>query len=75
MRTRRRVTYTTEVERQALDAFLAAGAEYNAALNRLQQYLTTTAPDAVRPGELGHIQRFQALLHEELARLEAGLGE
>ena len=60
---------SSEAERQLLDAFLAAGAQYNAALDALHQYLTTALGAGERIDERVRIQRFRELLHEELEGL------
>ena len=62
---------SSEAERQACDAFSAAGTPYDAALAALEQYPVTVPPGASPADELGRVQRFRELLREELAHLEA----
>ena len=54
----------------ARDVFLTAGVEYDAALVRLLDHLSTTAAGA-RNGELERTQHTRELLGEELALLRA----
>jgi hypothetical protein len=61
---------SSEAERQARDAFSAAGAPYDAALAALEQYLVTAPPGAAPVDELARIQRFRELLREELAQVQ-----
>jgi hypothetical protein len=61
----------TEAVRQACEAFIAAGAPYDAALAALQQNLVTAPPGVAPPDELAHVQRLRELLRDEVAHLEA----
>jgi hypothetical protein len=54
---------------QALNAFVAAAAPYDVALEALEQYLMTGAPAVAQAGELARLQRFRELLREEVALL------